>query len=119
MWLSKPPVFYPFFCLYPSSAFRLIGCCFLLIFQETFRLSIVLLLGSLEFAEGFLNRRLSEARQGKEADFPTSGRSAGITETAHMDGKSSWRYNKEIQHLQWGFFPWCRANSDLNIGCND
>lgn len=110
----------PVFCLNLSSAFRLIGCCFLLIFQETFRLSIMLLLGSLEFAERFLNRHLSETRQGREADFPTSGRSAGITETTHMDVKSSCRCNNGPKlHLQWAFFLWCRANSAWNIGCND
>lgn len=41
----------------------------------------MLLLGSLDFAGRFLNGHLSEAGQGREADFPTSGRSAGIIET--------------------------------------
>lgn len=81
----------------------------------------MLFLGSVGFAERFLNRHLSAARQGKEADFPTPGRSAGITKATHMD------VNKKLLEIQqWskapspvGFVPWCMANSDLNIGCND
>lgn len=76
----------------------------------------MLLLGSVGFAEKFLNRHLNEATQGKEADFPTPGRPAGTTETTH----------KLLEVQQWskatspvGFIPWCRAYSDLNIGCND
>lgn len=66
----------------------------------------MLLLASVGFAEKFLTRHLSEARQGKEADFATPGRSAGITKTTHKGVKSSWRYNNGPKlHLQWIFFP--------------
>lgn len=59
----------------------------------------MLLLGSVEFAESFLNRHLAEGTQGKVADFPTSGRCAGTTEIPHKDVK------KLLETQQWSKAP--------------
>ncbi|KAF2977090.1 hypothetical protein EK904_007875 [Melospiza melodia maxima] len=75
----------------------------LFIFQETFGLSIVLLLGSVGFSETFLNSQLSEAGQGQEADFPTPGRFDGITKTTQGC--------KKLLEIQ----QWSKATSPVGV----